>query len=49
MNQYSLKQWFLYGLMSTGLLSLIVFLGGPAFFSDLFKLLRDPGVLFTDY
>ena len=49
MNQYSLKQWFLYGLMSTGLLSLIVFLGGPAFFSDLFKLLRDPGVLITDY
>lgn len=49
MNQYSLKQWTLYGLMSTGLLSLIVFLGGPAFFLGLSKLLSDPGVLITDY
>jgi hypothetical protein len=49
MNQYSVKQWILYGLVSTGLSTLIIFLGGPAFFSDLFKLLSDPGVLITDY
>lgn len=49
MNQYSVKQWILYGFLSTGLLTLIVLLGGPAFFSELTKLLTDPGVLITDY